>query len=83
MIFRMGEMTEVDKCIAAAPLGSKSWNVFRGYLCFWRLIFLLYKKLLCSIFHTPLILSQWLLPIFVAIFVGYQIMLELEIADIK
>ncbi|XGW18826.1 hypothetical protein V3C99_002988, partial [Haemonchus contortus] len=80
---RMGEMTEVDKCVASAPLGSRSWNSFRGCLCFWRLIFLLYKKVLFSVLHTPLIISQWLVPIFVALFAAHQIMFESEITNVS
>ncbi|EYC01847.1 hypothetical protein Y032_0104g3635 [Ancylostoma ceylanicum] len=79
----MGEATEVKRCTEMEPLGSEPASEFRGCLFMWRFIFLLWKKIMLSLFHFPLILSQVLLPIFVAIYLGSILSGDLEVPSVK
>ncbi|KAL6728665.1 hypothetical protein Aduo_010414 [Ancylostoma duodenale] len=79
----MGETTEVNRCTEMEPLGSEPATEFRGCLFMWRFIFLLWKKVMLSLFHFPLILSQVLLPIFVAIYLGSILSGDLEVPSVR
>ncbi|VDO23110.1 unnamed protein product [Haemonchus placei] len=85
---RMGEMTEVDKCVASAPLGSRSWNSFRErvkHRCYSDKMLSLNRsqKVMRFFFCVEFRLDAWLVPIFVALFAAHQIMFESEITNVS
>ncbi|KAK6740216.1 hypothetical protein RB195_008594 [Necator americanus] len=80
---KMGEKTEVDRSVEMEPLGTEPPSSFKSCLCMCRFIFLLWKKVLLSLSHFPLILSQLLIPIFVSIYLGYALHSDTELPGVR